>query len=142
MPRAQTVDTSSNEGSKTMGRGFLRPSLFFFSRIGLVAPCFLSASLWSPPALSWRHQGSLGGLRVPPGTLPTNTQGATGCLALRSPAISLIITWDLCPPPPCPWSPAVTGVLINIRPFHLNQNGNIRTALFICISASGYVYRF
>lgn len=130
-PKAQTVDTSSNEGSKTMGRGFLRPS--FFSRIGFVAPCFPSASLWRPPALSWRHQGSLGGLGVPPGTLPANTQGAIGCLSLRSPAISLIITWDICPL----WSPAATGILIKIRPFNLNQNGNIRTALFICTSASG-----
>lgn len=27
-PRAQTVDTSPNEGSKTIGRGFLRPVFF------------------------------------------------------------------------------------------------------------------
>lgn len=125
VPRAQTVDTSPNEGSKTMGRGFLRPPFF---QNWIHGPLFSLSLPVEPSSSELASSRELGGPWGAPWHLAQQRSGGHWMFG----PISLIITWDL-----CPWSPAATGFLIRMRPFNLNQNGTIRTVLFICTSASG-----
>lgn len=131
MPRAQTVDTSPNEGSKTMGMGFLRPSFFFQNWIH--GPLFSLSLPVEPSSSELASSRELGGPWGAPWHLARQRSGGHW---MFGPEISCYFSHNYLGSLP-PWSPAMTGFLINMRPFNLNQNGPKRTALFICTYASG-----